>query len=62
MHANQYVPTVCVCVCVCLQLLMMQFPFTGSAFGLFLCKLVPFLQKASAGITVLNLCALSFDR
>lgn len=31
-------------------------------FGLFLCKLVPFLQKASVGITVLNLCALSVDR
>ncbi|XP_061108827.1 endothelin-1 receptor-like [Conger conger] len=31
-------------------------------FGHFLCKLVPFLQKASAGITVLNLCALSVDR
>ncbi|KAJ8383193.1 hypothetical protein SKAU_G00039710 [Synaphobranchus kaupii] len=30
--------------------------------GLFLCKLVPFLQKASVGITVLNLCALSVDR
>ncbi|KAM7366570.1 hypothetical protein PAMP_016003 [Pampus punctatissimus] len=40
----------------------MQWPFADSAFGLFLCKLFPFLQKASVGITVLNLCALSVDR
>eukprot|EP00062_Callorhinchus_milii_P013889 gi/632962487/ref/XP_007897347.1/ PREDICTED: endothelin-1 receptor [Callorhinchus milii] len=31
-------------------------------FGIFVCKLVPFLQKTSVGITVLNLCALSVDR
>lgn len=51
-----------VCMCVCVQLLAMQWPFADSVFGLFLCKLVPFLQKASVGITVLNLCALSLDR
>ncbi|KAM7376962.1 hypothetical protein PAMA_013646 [Pampus argenteus] len=44
------------------KLLAMQWPFADSAFGLFLCKLFPFLQKASVGITVLNLCALSVDR
>ncbi|XP_075959483.1 endothelin receptor type B [Anarhichas minor] len=31
-------------------------------FGLMLCKLVPFIQKTSVGITVLSLCALSVDR
>ncbi|TNN04251.1 hypothetical protein fugu_001280 [Takifugu bimaculatus] len=31
-------------------------------FGVGLCKLVPFLQKTSVGITVLSLCALSVDR
>ncbi|XP_056145801.1 endothelin receptor type B-like [Lampris incognitus] len=31
-------------------------------FGLALCKLVPFIQKTSVGITVLSLCALSIDR
>ncbi|XP_057714396.1 endothelin receptor Ba isoform X2 [Corythoichthys intestinalis] len=31
-------------------------------FGVALCKLVPFIQKASVGITVLSLCALSIDR
>ncbi|KAA0722275.1 Endothelin receptor type B [Triplophysa tibetana] len=31
-------------------------------FGVGLCKLVPFIQKASVGITVLSLCALSIDR
>lgn len=31
-------------------------------FGIVICKLMPFLQKASMGITVLNLCALSVDR
>lgn len=31
-------------------------------FGVALCKLVPFLQKTSVGITVLSLCALSVDR
>uniref|UniRef100_A0A3Q2DZ76 Endothelin receptor type Ab n=1 Tax=Cyprinodon variegatus TaxID=28743 RepID=A0A3Q2DZ76_CYPVA len=37
------------------KLLAMQWPFADSLFGLFLCKLFPFLQKASVGITVLNL-------
>uniref|UniRef100_A0A8C7S8X7 Endothelin receptor type B n=1 Tax=Oncorhynchus mykiss TaxID=8022 RepID=A0A8C7S8X7_ONCMY len=31
-------------------------------FGLALCKLIPFIQKTSVGITVLSLCALSIDR
>ncbi|KAK2849447.1 hypothetical protein Q5P01_009281 [Channa striata] len=31
-------------------------------FGVYICKLVPFIQKASVGITVLSLCALSIDR
>ncbi|XP_067404660.1 endothelin receptor type B-like isoform X2 [Emydura macquarii macquarii] len=31
-------------------------------FGIQVCKLVPFIQKASVGITVLSLCALSIDR
>uniref|UniRef100_A0A3P9L6H1 Endothelin-1 receptor n=1 Tax=Oryzias latipes TaxID=8090 RepID=A0A3P9L6H1_ORYLA len=44
------------------KLLASRFPFDDSTFGLCLCKLVPFLQKASVGITVLNLCALSVDR
>ncbi|CAJ1085758.1 endothelin receptor type B-like isoform X1 [Xyrichtys novacula] len=44
------------------KLLAMRWPFADSALGLFLCKLFPFLQKASVGITVLNLCALSVDR
>ncbi|XP_067301497.1 endothelin receptor type Ab [Pseudorasbora parva] len=44
------------------KLLAMRWPFDDSEFGLFLCKLMPFLQKASVGITVLNLCALSVDR
>nr|XP_046237010.1 endothelin-1 receptor-like isoform X2 [Scatophagus argus] len=44
------------------KLLAMRWPFADSAFGLFLCKLFPFLQKTSVGITVLNLCALSVDR
>ncbi|XP_053199644.1 endothelin receptor type B-like isoform X2 [Scomber japonicus] len=44
------------------KLLAMQWPFADNVFGLFLCKLFPFLQKASVGITVLNLCALSVDR
>lgn len=51
----------CLCVFV-LQLLAMRWPFDDSVFGLFLCKLMPFIQKASVGITVLNLCALSVDR
>nr|XP_023655022.1 endothelin-1 receptor isoform X1 [Paramormyrops kingsleyae] len=44
------------------KLLAMRFPFNDKPFGLFLCKMVPFIQKASVGITVLNLCALSVDR
>uniref|UniRef100_A0A1A8NRC0 Endothelin-1 receptor n=1 Tax=Nothobranchius rachovii TaxID=451742 RepID=A0A1A8NRC0_9TELE len=44
------------------KLLASSFPFADSSFGWCLCKLVPFLQKASVGITVLNLCALSVDR
>ncbi|XP_033871340.1 endothelin-1 receptor-like [Acipenser ruthenus] len=44
------------------KLMAQQWPFENSNLGLFLCKLVPFLQKASVGITVLNLCALSVDR
>ncbi|KAK5899129.1 LOW QUALITY PROTEIN: endothelin receptor type Aa [Pseudochaenichthys georgianus] len=44
------------------KLLASRFPFQDSDLGLCLCKLVPFLQKASVGITVLNLCALSVDR
>ncbi|EMP39661.1 endothelin-1 receptor [Chelonia mydas] len=39
-----------------------RWPFADSDFGLFLCKFLPFIQKASVGITVLNLCALSVDR
>ncbi|XP_043913008.1 endothelin receptor type B-like [Protopterus annectens] len=31
-------------------------------FGMGVCKLVPFVNKASVGITVLSLCALSIDR
>ncbi|KAG1927388.1 endothelin receptor type B [Pimephales promelas] len=31
-------------------------------FGVLICKLLPFIQKASVGITVLSLCALSIDR
>lgn len=44
------------------KLLASRFPFNDSIVGLYLCKLFPFLQKASVGITVLNLCALSVDR
>ncbi|XP_038611172.1 endothelin-1 receptor [Tachyglossus aculeatus] len=44
------------------KLLAQRWPFEHSDFGVFLCKLLPFLQKASVGITVLNLCALSVDR
>ncbi|XP_016411058.1 endothelin-1 receptor-like [Sinocyclocheilus rhinocerous] len=32
------------------KLLLTKWPFDDSSFGLFLCKLVPFLQKASVGI------------
>ncbi|XP_023607487.1 endothelin receptor type B [Myotis lucifugus] len=35
---------------------------SGWPFGVEMCKLVPFIQKASVGITVLSLCALSIDR
>lgn len=41
---------------------MMQWPFADSDFGYFLCKMVPFLQKSSLGITVFSLMALSVDR
>ncbi|XP_006011646.1 endothelin receptor type Aa [Latimeria chalumnae] len=44
------------------KLLAGEWPFADSSAGVFLCKLLPFLQKASVGITVLNLCALSVDR
>ncbi|XP_043918179.1 endothelin-1 receptor [Protopterus annectens] len=44
------------------KILAQRHPFEFSPFGDFLCKLFPFLQKASAGVTVLNLCALSIDR
>lgn len=40
-----------------LQLLAEDWPF-----GVYVCKLMPFIQKASVGITVLSLCALSIDR
>ncbi|KAF5923408.1 hypothetical protein HPG69_006577 [Diceros bicornis minor] len=43
------------------QLLAGRWPFDHNDFGVFLCKLFPFLQKSSVGITVLNLCALSVD-
>nr|BAF47415.1 endothelin receptor type A [Takifugu rubripes] len=44
------------------KLLAQHWPFDDTTFGLCLCKLVPFLQKASVGITVLNLCALSVEQ
>ncbi|XP_061734884.1 endothelin receptor type B-like [Nerophis ophidion] len=34
----------------------------GWPFGLALCKMVPFIQKTSVGISVFSLCALSVDR
>lgn len=40
-----------------LQIMAEDWPF-----GLALCKLVPFIQKSTVGITVLSLCALSVDR
>lgn len=43
--------------CLLMQLLAEDWPF-----GVEMCKLVPFIQKASVGITVLSLCALSIDR
>lgn len=57
-----YVPISDSCVLCSCQLLAQRWPFDNTDFGLGLCKLVPFLQKASVGITVLNLCALSVDR
>uniref|UniRef100_A0A3B5LPW3 Endothelin receptor type A n=1 Tax=Xiphophorus couchianus TaxID=32473 RepID=A0A3B5LPW3_9TELE len=39
-----------------------KFPFADQPLGQFLCKLLPFIQKTSVGITVLNLIALSVDR
>lgn len=58
-----YVPISDSCCLLCFrQLLAQRWPFDDTDFGLGLCKLVPFLQKASVGITVLNLCALSVDR
>ncbi|KAJ8271830.1 hypothetical protein COCON_G00106890 [Conger conger] len=44
------------------KLQRMQWPFADYYFGLVLCKLVPFLQKSSLGITVFSLMALSVDR
>ncbi|XP_034750526.1 endothelin receptor type Aa [Etheostoma cragini] len=44
------------------KLLAGRWPLEETDFAVFLCKMVPFLQKASVGITVLNLCALSVDR
>lgn len=41
----------------CTQLMAEDWPF-----GVVLCKLVPFIQKTSVGVTVLSLCALSVDR
>lgn len=43
--------------CVYLQLIAEDWPF-----GVYICKLMPLIQKASVGITVLSLCALSIDR
>ncbi|XP_007426479.1 endothelin-1 receptor [Python bivittatus] len=42
--------------------LHVPWPFGMTPFEQFLCRCVPFIQKASVGITVLNLCALSVDR
>ncbi|XP_036417874.1 LOW QUALITY PROTEIN: endothelin receptor type B [Colossoma macropomum] len=39
------------------KLLAVDWPF-----GVTLCKLIPFVQKTTVGITVLSLCALSIDR
>ncbi|XP_040187721.1 endothelin-1 receptor [Rana temporaria] len=44
------------------KLLAQRWPFDQSSVGAGLCKIFPFVQKASVGITVLNLCALSVDR
>uniref|UniRef100_A0A0G2K2L7 Endothelin-1 receptor n=1 Tax=Rattus norvegicus TaxID=10116 RepID=A0A0G2K2L7_RAT len=51
-----------VCSLFRMELLAGRWPFDHNDFGVFLCKLFPFLQKSSVGITVLNLCALSVDR
>ncbi|XP_013924361.1 PREDICTED: endothelin-1 receptor [Thamnophis sirtalis] len=42
----------------------LQFPqkFGKTPFEHFLCHVIPFIQKGSVGVTVLNLCALSVDR
>lgn len=55
-------PAPCLIPISSLQLLAGRWPFDHNDFGVFLCKLFPFLQKSSVGITVLNLCALSVDR
>lgn len=44
------------------KILAQRWPFDQSPLGVGLCKVFPFVQKASVGITVLNLCALSVDR
>ncbi|XP_026886032.2 endothelin receptor type Aa [Electrophorus electricus] len=44
------------------KLLVRRWPLVDYPFGRVLCKMVPFIQKASVGITILNLCALSIDR
>lgn len=41
---------------------IVQLIATDWPFGVYVCKLMPFIQKASVGITVLSLCALSVDR
>lgn len=45
-----------------LRLLFLQLLAEDWPFGVYVCKLMPFIQKASVGITVLSLCALSIDR
>ena len=57
LHPVSWFSSVTSSFCLCLQLLAEDWPF-----GVTLCKLVPFVQKASVGITVLSLCALSIDR
>ncbi|XP_026860687.2 endothelin receptor type B-like isoform X4 [Electrophorus electricus] len=54
-HAFKYTNTVISCLI--FVLLAEDWPF-----GAYICKLMPFIQKASVGITVLSLCALSIDR
>ncbi|XP_038555268.1 endothelin receptor type B-like isoform X1 [Micropterus salmoides] len=62
---------VCVCLFVCFQCFLCLLHGTDDLcqliaedwpFGVYVCKLMPFIQKASVGITVLSLCALSIDR